>query len=80
LIGRIPLKTMMKMKISCERELELGIKTMLKLAAMDGRKTVMIVFPSQGMCDIFFRNLLDTFETLDIQEPVNIDAILVLPE
>lgn len=77
---QIPLKTMMKMAIASEGDLEKGIKTMLRLAALDGRKTVMIAFPSQAMCDIFFQNLLYTFESLDIQEPVNIDAILVLPE
>ncbi len=71
---------MMRMAIKSEGDLELGIKTMLKLAAMDGRKTIMIAFPSQGMCDIFFTNLLHTFEYMNIQDPVNIDAILVLPE
>tara|TARA_R100000234_G_scaffold30832_1_gene18104 strand:- start:1378 stop:1584 length:207 start_codon:yes stop_codon:yes gene_type:complete len=68
------------MGINSEGDLELGIKTMLKLAAMDGRKTIMISFPSKTMCDIFFENLLYTFEYMNIQEPVNIDAILVLPE
>ena len=71
---------MMKMMIESEGDLELGIKTMLRLAVLDGKKTVMLCFPSKDMCNIFFENLLYTFESLDIKEPVNIDAILVLPE
>lgn len=71
---------MMKMMIESEGDLELGIKTMLRLAVLDGKKTVMLCFPSKDMCHIFFENLLYTFESLDIKEPVNIDAILVLPE
>ena len=68
------------MMISCEGDLEFGIKTMLKLAVMDGKKTILIAFPSKGMCDIFFDNLLYAFEYMNIKEPVNIDAILVMPE
>ena len=71
---------MMKIRIESEGDLELGIKTMLHLATLDGRKTIIICFPSKAMCNIFFENLLHTFELLDLQEPVNIDAILVLPE
>ena len=71
---------MMKMAIKSEGDLERGLKTMLKLAAIDGRKTILIAFPSQGMCDIFFTNLLHEFESMNITDPVNIDAILVLPE
>ena len=68
------------MAIKSEGDLERGLKTMLKLAAIDGRKTILIAFPSQGMCDIFFTNLLHEFESMNITDPVNIDAILVLPE
>ena len=71
---------MMKMAIKSVGDLERGLKTMLKLAAIDGRKTILIAFPSQGMCDIFFTNLLHEFESMNITDPVNIDAILVLPE
>ena len=71
---------MMKMAIKSEGDLERGLKTMLKLAAIDCRKTILIAFPSQGMCDIFFTNLLHEFESMNITDPVNIDAILVLPE
>ena len=68
------------MSVNCEGDLEQGIKLMLKLAAMEGTKTIVIHFPSQDMCDIFFINLLETFNRLDVAEPVNINAILVLPE
>ncbi len=71
---------MMKISIESEGDLELGIKTMLRLAVLDGKKTVMLCFPSQGLCQIFFENVLETFELLDIKDPVNIDAILVMPE
>ena len=70
----------MKMKIESEGDIELGIKTMLRLAVLDGKKTIMLCFPSQFMCQVFFNNVLDTFENLNITEPVNIDAILVMPE
>lgn len=70
----------MKMKIESEGDIELGIKTMLRLAVLDGKKTIMLCFPSQFMCQVFFNNVLDTFESLNITEPVNIDAILVMPE
>lgn len=80
MIVRITLSYMMKMKIESEGDIELGIKTMLRLAVLDGKKTIMLCFPSQFMCQVFFNNVLDTFESLNITEPVNIDAILVMPE
>ena len=80
MIVRITLSYMMKMKIESEGDIELGIKTMLRLAVLDGKKTIMLCFPSQFMCQVFFNNVLDTFENLNITEPVNIDAILVMPE
>jgi hypothetical protein len=70
----------MKMTIESEGDIEIGIKTMLRLAVLDGKKTIMLCFPSQFMCKIFLNNVLDTFESLNIEEPVNIDAILVIPE
>ena len=80
MIVRITLSYMMKMKIESEGDIELGIKTMLRLAVLDGKKTIMLCFHSQFMCQVFFNNVLDTFESLNITEPVNIDAILVMPE
>ena len=71
---------MMKMTIESEGDIEIGIKTMLRLAVLDGKKTIMLCFPSQFMCKIFFNNVLETFEALNIEEPVNINAILVIPE
>tara|TARA_Y100000593_G_C4173788_1_gene268411 strand:+ start:494 stop:700 length:207 start_codon:yes stop_codon:yes gene_type:complete len=68
------------MAINCEGDLEMGIKAFLRLAILDGKKTVLVKFPSHEMCSIFFANLLYTFEMLDIQDPVNIDAILVVPD
>jgi hypothetical protein len=68
------------MTIESEGDIEIGIKTMLRLAVLDGKKTIMLCFPSQFMCKIFLNNVLDTFESLNIEEPVNIDAILVIPE
>jgi len=68
------------MLIESEGDLEAGIKTMLSLAMLDGKKTIMLCFPSRGLCSIFFENLINTFEFLGIEDPVNIDAILVLPE
>ena len=71
---------MMTMKIRCEGDIENGIKSFLRLAVLDGKKTVVMYFPSEELCKIFFNNLMETFEQVGITEPVNIDAVLVLPE
>jgi len=71
---------MMTMMIANEGDMEQGIKQFLRLSVLDGKKTVVMFFPSETMANIFFTNLLDTFELVGIEGPVNIDTVLVMPE
>ena len=69
-----------KFIIESEGDMELGIKTLIELANIEGVKKVFINFPSNFMMEIFVNNMLNAFSNKNVPKPVNIEAVFTITE
>ena len=69
---------MSKLVINSEGDIERCLFEIDKIARLEGNKDVTLVFPSEGMWDIFKVELHKVLSDDSIKKPVNIDADVIV--
>jgi hypothetical protein len=64
--------------IESELDMDIAIERIIRLANLDGDKTLTIVLPSAAFHEIFIRNLHDKVIKSDVETPMDIEMKIII--